>query len=86
MQVYLFPILCVVTGAYFLMRNLSFLINEEQLRSYLNLSPSGRFWVEKYGFEKTVAMAKSIYLPISCVIALAVMGLGLWSLYVIANA
>jgi hypothetical protein len=31
-------------------------------------------------------MAKSIYLPISCVIALAVMGLGLWSLYIISNA
>ncbi len=83
MEQYLYPALATCAGAFFLIRNFIHLRNEEKLRSYLQASPKAKFWVAKFGMEKTVSLSKTIFLPLGCVIGAVLFGIGSWGLSVI---
>jgi len=75
------PSILLIAGLYFLTRNIKFLRNSAELESYLATSPKGKLWVGKYGLEKTTELAKKYFVPLGIVIALAMVGIGSWSLY-----
>jgi uncharacterized membrane protein YbaN (DUF454 family) len=83
METYLYPVLATFAGAFFLIRNLIHLRNEDRLRAYLETSPKAKFWVNKFGMEKTVSLSKKIFLPLGCVIGAGLFSVGAWSLSVI---
>jgi len=50
--------------------------NKEKMRQYLNKSPKGKLWVTKFGIEKTMKYAKTIFLPIGIIVATTLIVLG----------
>ena len=80
---FLFPIVCILLGAFLIVRNISHSRNEDKLREYLKTSPKAKLWVSKFGIEKTTALTKKVFLPISFVISLVLLGVGLWNLIVL---
>jgi len=80
MSVFLFPILAVLAGAFFLIRNIRLLLNPEKMDHYLRTSPKARRWVEKYGIEQTTALSKKYFFPLGCLVAGFLLCVGLWSL------
>ncbi|MBB5213330.1 hypothetical protein [Microbulbifer hydrolyticus] len=80
MEQLLFPVLAVLAGGYFLIRNIIHLISEEKMMNYLKTSPKAKMWVNKYGIEKTAALTKKVFLPLGSLVAAALLGVGVWSL------
>ncbi|MDA3900285.1 MAG: hypothetical protein PF637_07175 [Spirochaetes bacterium] len=80
METYFLPIISIVAGVFFIVRNVIFLRNEGKLRKYLESSPKAKLWVSKFGVEKTVSLSKKIFLPLGCVIGTALLITGIWSL------
>jgi hypothetical protein len=85
MEAYVFPVLCIVMGLFFLVRNIAMLRNEDKMRNYLETSPKATLWVNKFGLEKTMSLSKSIFLPLGCAVSLSLIGFGSWSIYSIAH-
>jgi hypothetical protein len=85
MEQFLFPAIMIVVGVVFLIRNIVHLRNEEKLRSYLETSPKAKLWVKKFGIEKTMSLSKSIFLPVGCLVAAAMLGIGLWNMAILAQ-
>jgi len=81
---YLFPIICILAGGYFLIRNIVHLRNESKLRRYLETSAKAKRWVNRFGVEKTVLISRKVFLPLGCVISIGLILIGLWSLTLMA--
>jgi hypothetical protein len=79
------PALLVIFGAFFLVRNLSHLRNKSKLIEYLENSPKGKLWISKVGREKTINLAQKVFLPLGIVLALVILGSGLFSIYSIVT-
>ncbi|MFK3865944.1 hypothetical protein [Pseudoalteromonas rhizosphaerae] len=73
--------LLLFAGLFFLSRNLLLLANESRLKSYLETSPKGIVWVQKYGMEKAIQHSKQTLIPIGCVVGLALSGFGSYNLF-----
>ncbi len=83
MEQLLFPILAILAGGYFLIRNIIHLLNEEKMMVYLQTSPKAKMWVNRYGIEKTAILTKKIFLPLGSLVATVILGVGVWSLITI---
>ena len=81
MDDFLFPLIVTLAGGYFFIRNIIYIKNEEKMLMYLKTSPKAKFWVDKFGIEKTASLAKSIFLPLGSLIGLGLLFLGILSLY-----
>lgn len=73
--------LLVAAGLFFAGRNILLLTNEQKLRSYLTNQSPGKLWVAKLGEEKTVRLAKILFLPTGILVALALFAVGAWNIY-----
>jgi len=73
--------LLIIAGLYFGIRNIRLLTNEDALRNYMTTSPKARAWVQKYGIEESINKARRTTVPIGLAIAVAMFGVGLWSLW-----
>lgn len=73
---------CLFGGLYFFIRNVRMLMNETRLLDYLNTSPKGKAWIAKFGLEKTVSLSKKYFIPVGCVVSLALFGIGVRNLIV----
>ncbi|KFZ36569.1 hypothetical protein HR45_15665 [Shewanella mangrovi] len=80
MDTYLSSLLCLAAGGLFLVRNLSHLLNETQLRCYLQRSPKAKLWVNYFGFDRTFCLAQKLLLPLGCVVGCCLILLGCWDL------
>ena len=45
MEGYLFPVIAILAGSYFLIRNIIHLKNEDKIMEYLETSPKAKLWV-----------------------------------------
>ena len=70
----------ILGGVYFGIRNIRFLRNERALRDYMQTSPKAAASVRKYGIERATQMAREKTVPIGIVVAVAMLGLGIWNL------
>lgn len=77
----IFPIILIIAGSYFLIRNISMIRNDEKLRKYLETSPKGKLWVNKIGLEKTMDRTKKIFLPLGIISAFAMLAYGIFTFY-----
>ena len=77
----LIPSILLIAGLYFLVRNIKFIRDNAELESYLSTSPKGKFWIGKYGLKRTTELARKYFLPLGVIIAIAMVGIGSWSLY-----
>ncbi len=73
--------LLIAAGLYFGIRNLRLLASEDKLRNYITTSPKARGWVQKYGVDESIKMARRTTVPIGLVVALAMFCFGLWNLW-----
>ena len=55
--------LLIIAGLYFGIRNLRLLSNEDALRNYMTTSPKARAWVQKYGVEESIQIARRTTVP-----------------------
>ena len=78
----LFPIIPIVAGIFFLIRNIMMLEDEDKLVKYLETSPKGKMWVKKNGIEKTIEMSKKTFIPLGIIVSLIMIGVGVYSLFV----
>jgi len=79
-QAYIFIAISILAGGYFLIRNINFYRNEAKLKEYLQTSPKGIAWVQKYGMEKSLEHARKMLIPLGCLAGLGLMGVGTWNL------
>jgi len=86
MEVFAIPALLTLAGLFFTIRNISHLKSEEKLIRYLETSPKGKLWVERFGMEKTMNLTKKYFLPIGTVISIAMFCYGLWAIKIIASS
>jgi outer membrane lipoprotein-sorting protein len=80
MEQLIFPILVTLAGAYFLIRNIIHIRNEEKIQHYVETSPKARLWVKKYGEEKTIYLTKKYFLPLGILVSALILGMGLLTL------
>ena len=81
MQAPLIPIVGLVAGLYFLLRNWRLLRDEQALRSYITNSPKAARWVEKYGVNEAMRKAKTMTIPLGMVVSAALAGVSGYRLY-----
>ena len=81
METYIFPIIALLAGGYFLFRNISYLRNEEKLRHYVETSPKAKLWVNKFGIEKTIDLSKKTFVPLGIVVSCILLLVGAWGIY-----
>ena len=74
------PIVLILVGCFFLIRNLRMLGSDEAIEKYLQTSPKGRIWLDKYGMEKSIALSRKVFLPLGSVVSLGLAGYGIWLL------
>ena len=82
MEALIFPLIATLAGGFFLVRNIIHLTNESKMMEYLETSPKAKFWVKKFGIEKTASLTKSIFLPLGCLVSLVLLAVGLRGLYI----
>ena len=75
------PIFLLIAGLYVLVRNFNLARDSAELKSYLATSPKGKLWVNKFGLDRTVELSKKYFLPLGIAIAVAMIGVSIWSLY-----
>lgn len=80
MEALLFPILIILAGAFFLVRNVILLRDDAKLLSYVQTSPKAKLWVRKYGIDRTVEMSKKYFLPLGLLVSATLLAVGIWSL------
>jgi hypothetical protein len=80
MEQFTFPVLITLAGSYFLIRNISHIRNEDKLKHYIETSPKAKLWVKKYGEEKIILLTKKYFLPLSILVSLAMLGMGIFTL------
>jgi len=85
-QLYILTGLCIVGGLYFLIRNIKYYLNEDDLKAYLSTSNKGKAWVSKHGMDKTIDLSKKYFLPIGCIVSLCLLGVGIRNLVLILQA
>jgi hypothetical protein len=73
--------LLLIAGLFFLSRNLLFIVSESRLKDYLETSPKGIVWVQKYGMDKAIQHSKQTLIPIGCIVGLALFGFGSYNLF-----
>lgn len=79
-----FPIysaLAIAAGVYFGVRNIRLLKNEAALRQYITTSPKAAAWVQKYGIEGAMKMAKETTVPLGLIISVVLLGIGCYGLF-----
>mgnify|MGYP001041454942 CR=1 FL=1 len=81
MESFIIPIVSILAGIYFLVRNVVLLRDREKLEAYIH-SPRLRLWIDRFGTEKTRDTTRRYLLPIGIVISLMLLGIGLWGLSV----
>ena len=69
-----------IAGAYFLIRNIRLMMDDDRLRSNLATSPQGKIWLNRYGMDKTVQLSKRLFLPLGAAGSLGLLGFGVYSL------
>ncbi|WP_371185431.1 hypothetical protein [Thalassotalea maritima] len=82
----LVPIICMLAGSFFVVRNLLHILHQDKLLHYLNTSPKAICLVKHVGIDKAATIAKRYLLPIGMLVGLAILGVGITSLTVIASA
>ncbi|MCB1634309.1 MAG: hypothetical protein KDI51_06925 [Xanthomonadales bacterium] len=81
MEVLIYSIFSLAAGAYFLVRNIRLMRDENALREYLSKSPKALVWVQKYGVEGAMRMARDSSLRLGLVMAVGLMVAGGWWLW-----
>ena len=74
------PIILLIGGLYFLVKNIRYLRDQTELEAYLTTSPTGKAWIKKFGREKTIELSKKYFLPLGIVIAIVMLGISSWSI------
>ncbi len=80
MNNYIIPLFSIFVGILLLYRNLMFLLNTTKLEDHLKNNLTAQKWVAKYGFEKTLVMSKSIFIPIRAFMCVGIIVYGIWML------
>ncbi|GLS84549.1 hypothetical protein GCM10007894_25260 [Paraferrimonas haliotis] len=80
------PVICILAGSFFVVRNVLHMTNGARLRRYLSTSPKARLLVNKYGVEETAAISRKYLLPIGVLVGLIILLVGLRALFVIFSA
>ncbi|MGJ8641757.1 MAG: hypothetical protein ACSHYA_20370 [Opitutaceae bacterium] len=80
MNEYLVPTLCILAGAYFLTRNVTYLFNESKFEAYMKTSPKAKLWVDRMGFEKACHLTKRVFLPLGIAVSAGLLGVGAFNL------
>lgn len=80
MESIIVPVITIAAGIYFFFRNIALWRDEEKLASYVQNSPRARPWVEKFGVDRTIHLMKRVLLPMGMVIAVLLLGIGIWTL------
>ena len=75
------PLLIIAAGLYFGVRNLRMLRSEILLRDYIEASPQAAMWVQKYGVDGTMKLARETFLPLGIVVSVGFIGYGAWILW-----
>jgi len=78
---FIIPTILLVAGAYFLIRNISYLRNKSKLINYLESSHKGKLWVKKFGIEKVTRFSYKYFLPIGILISLIMLAFAIDSLH-----
>lgn len=73
-------LMLVAIGGFFLLRNIMFYRDEEKFKAYLENSRKAKFWISKFGFEKTEALSKKYFLPLGILIAAIILLAGIFGL------
>jgi hypothetical protein len=81
----IYPILMTLIGTFFLYRNIVLLRDEAKLHEFLNSNLKAKFWVNKLGLEKTVKLARNIFLPIGTLLSIAIIVTGVWTLTILTS-
>jgi hypothetical protein len=80
-QSLLVNILFTLVGAFYLVQNIRHLRNPEKLVDYMRTSPKAALWVNSFGEERAVVLARKCFLPVGTLIALSFLMIGLRNLY-----
>ena len=80
MEAILLSAALIVAGLYFGFRNVRMLRSKEALRAYIQTSAKAAAWVNKYGVEGAMKMARETTIPFGIVVAIALVGAGVWNL------
>ena len=70
----------ILVGLYFGARNLRLLRDNDALRQYISASPKAAAWVQRYGVDGAMKLAKETFIPLGLLMCVALIGVGLWSL------
>ncbi|MCB1642868.1 MAG: hypothetical protein KDI37_14145 [Xanthomonadales bacterium] len=81
MEVLIYSIFSLAAGAYFLVRNIRLMRDENALREYLSKSPKALVWVQKYGVEGAMRMARDSSLRLGLVMAVGLMVAGGYGMF-----
>lgn len=68
--------LLMTVGVVTLIRNVAMLRDEAKLVAYIETSPKAALWRNKLGVERTVGLARRVFLPVGSLVALALIGFG----------
>jgi hypothetical protein len=77
----IFPTLLIVAGAYFLVRNIRFLLNKTALHDYVMTSSKAHYWLKAYGEKTTLEYTRKYFVPLGIVTALIMLAIGVWSIW-----
>lgn len=68
-------------GLFFLLRNFSLLKNDDKLKTFLESNRKARFWINKFGIERTIGFSKRYFLPLGILVSMSFVILGVWGIY-----
>ena len=75
-----FALIALAAGSFFLLRAIVFLTNPEKLKSYLETSPKAAFSQNKFGPERTLQLAKTVFMPLAIIISLFLISVGAYAI------
>lgn len=79
-------IFLIVIGLFFIIRNVRYLIYPATLERYLKNSHKGQMWASKFGYEKTLALYRSVLVPVGLAFGLVFAGTGIWFTWIFVQA
>jgi hypothetical protein len=82
----LLSIFCCVAGFVLFKRNITFVLDKEQLQAHIEKSPNTKFWLKKYNMEQIITWKQRVSIPLQFIISVALIGLGAWNLFIITSS
>lgn len=82
MESLVIPVVTIIAGIYFLVRNIRLLRDEKKLAEYIQTSRRAKPWVDRFGANRATEIARRYLLPMGVVIAAILLSIGIWSLSV----